>query len=96
MIEKCDKNTKEILQTWERDNLSLFSIDKIVHKYSNTKVPLYRFFDKQDIITRNNHYNVTYKCINCESIHKVALNNILRKINKNIRNCKICKRTRTS
>lgn len=92
MIEKCDKNTKEILQTWERDNLTLFSIDKIVHKYSNTKVPLYRFiFDKQDIITRNNHYNVTYKCINCESIHKVALNNILRKINKNIRNCKICK-----
>ena len=92
MIEKYDKNTREILHIWERDSLSLFSIDKIVHKYSNTKVPLYRFFfDKQDIITRNNHYNVTYKCINCESIHKVALNNILRKINKNIKNCKICK-----
>ena len=101
-IEKNDKYSKEIIQTWEKDDLNLFSIDKIVHKYSNTKVPLYRFFfnknniltstgHEENIITRNNHYNITYKCINCDSIHKVALNNILRKINNNITKCRVCK-----
>ena len=101
-IENNDKNSKEVLEIWEKDDLALFSINKIAHKYSNTKVPLYRFFFnknsksnftdfEENIITRNNHYNITYKCIKCDSIHKVALNNILRKINKNITNCKICK-----
>lgn len=76
----------------KREGLSYpFDINKIVHKYSNTGVPLYRFFFNNEVITRNNHYLVTYKCINCESIHKVALNNILRKINRNITKCKICK-----
>ena len=101
-IENNYKNSKEVLETWENDRIALFSINKIVHKYSNTKAPLYRFFFnknsvedftefEENIITRNNHYNVTYKCIKCDSIHKVALNNILRKINNNITNCKICK-----
>ena len=101
-IENYDKNSKELLETWENDRLALFSINKNVHKYSNTKVPLYRFFlnknsvdnfteFEENIITKNNHYNITYKCIKCDSIHKVALNNILRKINNNITNCKICK-----
>ena len=101
-IENNDKNSKEVLETWENDGIALFSINKIVHKYSNTKAPLYRFFlnrnsldnfteFEENIITRNNHYNVTYKCTKCDSIHKVALNNILRKINNNITNCKICK-----
>ena len=101
-IENNDKNSKEVLETWENDRIALFSINKIVHKYSNTKAPLYRFFlnknsvdnfteFEENIITRNNHYNITYKCIKCDSIHKVALNNILRKINNNITNCKICK-----
>lgn len=101
-IENNNKNSKEVLETWENDRLALFSINKIQHKYSNTKVPLYRFFFnknstdnftefEENIITRNNHYNITYKCIKCDSIHKVALNNILRKINNNITNCKICK-----
>ena len=80
---------------WEGDKLQEFTINKISHKYSNTKVPLYRFFYKSlkdfEIITRNNHYDVTYKCIKCDSIHCVALNNILRKINRGIINCRICK-----
>lgn len=101
-IENNHKNTKEVLETWENNRIALFSINKIVHKYSNTKAPLYRFFFnknsvdnftefEENIITRNNNYNVTYKCIKCDSIHKVALNNVLRKINNNITNCKICK-----
>ena len=68
-----------------------FSIDKIVHKYSNTGVPLYRFFNNNEIITKNNNFIIEYKCLNCEAIHIVALNNILRKINKNITKCRICK-----
>ena len=101
-IENTHKNSKEVLETWENNRLGLFSINKIIHKYSNTQAPLYRFFFnknsidnftefEENIITRNNHYNITYKCIKCDSIHKVALNNILRKINNNIANCKICK-----
>ena len=108
-IIKIEKNNKEnnkenksIIKFWEGNELELFSINKITHKYSNTKVPLYRFFFnnnncsnfidyEENIITRNNHYNITYKCINCNSIHKVSLNNILRKINRNIINCRICK-----
>ena len=101
-IEKNNKENKSIVNFWEGNELDLFSINKITHKYSNTKVPLYRFFFnnnncsnfidyEENIITRNNHYNITYKCINCNSIHKVSLNNILRKINRNIINCRICK-----
>lgn len=76
---------------WENKDLAKFNIDKIVHKYSNTGIPLYRFFFDNEVITRNNHYIVSYKCINCDSIHKVALNNIIRKINRNITKCRICK-----
>ena len=101
-IEKNNKENKSIVNFWEGGELDLFSINKIPHKYSNTKVPLYRFFFnnnncsnfidyEENIITRNNQYNITYKCINCNSIHKVTLNNILRKINRNIINCRICK-----
>lgn len=101
-IEKKDKKTKEIIEKWENEKLNKFNISTIIHKYSNTKVPLYRFFYKEDedwkdgyieknIITRNNHYNITYKCINCDAIHNVSLNNILRKINNNIINCIVCK-----
>lgn len=101
-IEKRDKKTKQLLETWENKELKKFNISTIAHKYSNTKVPLYRFFYnenedwengfiEENIITRNNHYNVTYKCINCDVIYCVALNNILRKINNNIVNCIVCK-----
>ena len=101
-IEKINKENKNIIQIWEEQELEKFSINKITHKYSNTKVPLYRFFYnknncsnfidyEENIITRNNHYNITYKCINCDTIHKVCLNNILRKINRNINNCRVCK-----
>lgn len=103
-IIKNDKKTKNVIECWEGDRLKIFNIDKISHKYSNTKVPLYRFFynsdienietrsnNKENIITRNNYYNIIYKCISCNAVHNVSLNNILRKINKNIINCRICK-----
>ena len=83
---------KESNKEWKNEDItSSFDIDKIAHKYSNTKIPLYRFFYNKAIITRNNHYIVTYQCLHCDAIHIVALNNILRKINKNITKCRICK-----
>ena len=43
-IEKINKENKNIIKFWEGVELELFSINKITHKYSNIKVPLYRFF----------------------------------------------------
>tara|TARA_Y100000389_G_scaffold144318_1_gene142651 strand:- start:10669 stop:11817 length:1149 start_codon:yes stop_codon:yes gene_type:complete len=86
----CIECSKEKYDTKEFDT-SDFTIDKIIHKYSNTGIPIYRFFYKDEIITKNNHFLLKYKCLTCEAIHKVALNNILRKINRNITRCRICK-----
>ena len=90
--ESNNESNKESYKEWKNEDISSsFDIDKIAHKYSNTKIPLYRFFYNKEIITRNNNYIVTYQCLHCDVIHTVALNNILRKINKNITKCRICK-----
>lgn len=67
------------------------TLDKIAHKYSNTKVPIYRFFHDGVVITKNNHYECSYDCLVCGRTQIVALNNILRKINRGIVRCKSCK-----
>lgn len=90
--ESNNESNNESYKEWKNEDItSNFDIDKITHKYSNTKIPLYRFFYNKEIITRNNNYIVTYQCLHCDVIHTVALNNILRKINKNITKCRICK-----
>jgi hypothetical protein len=85
IIEVKNKKTEETL------DLSKLCIDKIAHMYSNTKVPVYRFFYKENLIKKNNDYQIKHKCIMCDSIRDVALNNALRKINKNIIRCYTCK-----
>ena len=85
VIEVKNKKTDETL------DLTKLYIDKIAHMYSNTKVPVYRFFYKENLIKKNNDYQIKHKCIMCDSIREVALNNTLRKINKNIIRCYICK-----
>jgi hypothetical protein len=85
IIEVKNKKTEEAL------DLSKLCIDKIAHMYSNTKVPVYRFFYKENLIKKNNDYQIKHKCIMCDSIRDVALNNALRKINKNIIRCYTCK-----
>ena len=86
-------NIHEIRNKKNNDKLDLsnLKIDKIVHMYSNTKAPIYRFLYNDEIIKKNNDYQVTHKCIMCNSIRNVALNNLLRKINRNIIRCYICK-----
>lgn len=85
IIEIKNKKTNELL------DLTKLYIDKIVHKYSNTKLPIYRFIYNDNIIKKNNDYQIKHKCILCESIKDVALNNALRKINKNIIRCNTCR-----
>jgi len=85
IIEIKNKKTNDLL------DLSKLKIDKLVHMYSNTKVPVYRFIYEENIIKKNNDYQIKYKCIMCDSIREVALNNTLRKINKNIIRCNTCK-----
>ena len=78
-------------KTNEEIELNKIKIDNIVDNYSNTKVPIYRFLYNNVIIKKNNDYQVKYKCIKCDSIRDTLLNNVLRKINKNIVRCYICK-----
>ena len=85
VIEVKNKKTDEIL------DLTKLYIDKIAHIYSSTKVPVYRFIYEENIIKKNNDYQIKYKCIMCDSIREVALNNTLRKINKNMIRCNTCK-----
>lgn len=85
VIEVKNKKTDETL------DLTKLYIDKIAHMYSNAKVPVYRFIYEENIIKKNNDYQIKYKCIMCDSIREVALNNTLRKINKNIIRCNTCK-----
>jgi DNA-directed RNA polymerase subunit RPC12/RpoP len=64
---------------------------KIKHKYSNTKQELYRIFIDNNCISRNNPYRVSYKCITCNKVIIVNLNNLVRKMNKNIKGCIMCR-----
>ena len=93
IIQIKNKKTNDLL------DLSKLKIDKIVDMYSNTnckftqstKIPIYRFIYDNNIIKKNNDYQIKHKCIMCDSIREVSLNNTLRKINKNIIRCYICK-----
>jgi hypothetical protein len=61
------------------------------NKYSNTKKNIYKISINNAIISRNNNYNVEYKCINCDNISIITLNLFIRKINKHIIKCNKCR-----
>lgn len=61
------------------------------HKYSNTKKNIYKLSINNVIISRNNNYNVEYKCSNCNNISIITLNLFIRKINKHIIKCNKCR-----
>ena len=85
IIEIKNKKTNELL------DLTKLYIDKLIHTYSNTRIPIYHFIYNDNIIKKNNDYQIKHKCILCDSIKEVALNNALRKINKNIIRCNTCR-----
>ena len=80
-IKKLMDNIIDILYKKNNSKLCYQTIKcrKIVHKYSNTKDPLYRILIDDKIINRNNPYRVSYKCIKCNSINVVNLNNLVGK-----------------
>lgn len=66
-------------------------IKQVIAQSSNTKIPVYRIFIKDKIVKKNNSYIAEYKCVNCSRLNIVALNNIVRKMNKGIKDCNTCK-----
>lgn len=92
-IKKLEHNIKKIFDKITKTELDLSKIklDKIIHVYSNTNEPIYRLFYDNKCIVRNNKYCVIYTCIKCNKDQTTMLNNIIRKINKNIYNCSTCK-----
>ena len=79
--------------TNEELDITTISIQKIIHKNSNTKEPVYRIFHNETCLTKNNKFCVIYKCIICNREITSMLNNITRKINKNNIYCLHCKET---
>lgn len=64
---------------------------KLVSKYSNTNIPIYKLKIDDKVISKNNSFTVSYNCILCNRENIVSLNNVTKKINKNIIMCRICK-----
>lgn len=84
-------------KTNKKINFKKLNIKKIIHQYSNTKEKIYRIFinfedsDSETLIKRNNPYRIHYFCLECGRENIVNLNNIVRKINRNIKKCNMCK-----
>lgn len=86
---------KNIIKIYNKKTLQNIIIDDIKcelikTKDSSSKNPIYKIILNGNIINRNNKYNVIYKCLSCDSTNNVNLNNLTRKINKNIICCKCC------
>lgn len=61
------------------------------HMYSNTKVPVPRFFLNEEAISRNNSLLIGYTCLNCKVANEITLNLFIRKIHNGVVNCNACK-----
>jgi hypothetical protein len=72
-------------------NYQKIDVKLVSSKYSNTKIPIYKLELDDKLISRNNSFIISYKCLECQRENKVSLNNIVRKINKSIWKCRICK-----
>ena len=68
-----------------------FKLEKNVSKYSNTKIPIFKFIINETPISRNNSLIVSYNCKNCNSNSLITLNLFCRKMNKDIIKCNFCK-----
>jgi len=86
------KNIIYILDKKTDEKIKIDSLECIKNssRYSNTKIAIYKLKINGNIVNRNNSYRIFYKCITCNNNHLVNLNNIVRKINRNIFKCHIC------
>jgi len=67
------------------------SIDKIITKYSNTNIPIYKLIIDDKVIPRNNSYLIKYKCITCNIFQEITLNLFMRKVNNDGSYCVACR-----
>lgn len=83
---------KRIYNKNDGKDIDITSIDikKTVATSSNTKLPVYRFFNNGEMIKKHNELMVIYSCKTCGRDNVVCLNNITRKLNKGINSCKTC------
>lgn len=68
-----------------------FDFESIIMKYSNTKKPIFKFKINEKIISRNNKYIVSYDCLFCKKEIIISLNGLVKKVNNNIIQCRVCK-----
>lgn len=90
-VKKLKRNVERVYSTSEDVAIDRVVIDKISHKYSSTKIPVYRFFIDGKVIKKNNGFKVAYRCITCNRLNDVALNNITRKMNRGMVFCASCR-----
>jgi hypothetical protein len=93
LIEQYMSNIRDIYDKKNNIKIPLDDIkcNKFTHKYSSTKIPIYKLVIDNKEISRNNNLIVTYKCLHCFMNNKITLNLFMRKINKNITKCNLCK-----
>ena len=83
-----NKDTDEIFYNKENKENNIDFI-KYKHKNSNTNA-IYKIKANNTIINKNNPYMIEYNCIICNKRNIFRLNNIVRKINRNIKRCIQC------
>ena len=80
IIKIYNKETDKIFYEKENNNIDFI---KYKHKNSNTKA-IYKLKVNDTIINKNNPFMIVYNCIICNKQNIFRLNNIVRKVNRNI------------
>jgi hypothetical protein len=60
------------------------------NKYSSKKNSIYHIVFNDKHLSKKNTHLIKYKCLTCESVHKVGVTQFLRKINKCSKRCNLC------
>ena len=80
-----DKNTNADV------DVSAFTVQQTIAPSSKTKVPVWRYFYKGELVKKHNSFMVVYSCPSCKRDNIVCLNNITRKLNRGIQSCNTCR-----
>jgi hypothetical protein len=87
-----DLHKESILRVFDKNQKTVESCELIssTHPSSNTKIPVPRFQESNEWITRNNELCVEYKCFTCLTVNIVSLNLFLRRVSKGRQGCPAC------
>ena len=87
IIKIYNKETDEIF--YNKENNTDIDFIKYKHKNSNTNA-IYKLKVNNTIINKNNPFMIEYNCIICNKHNIFRLNNIVRKVNRNMKKCHHC------